>query len=351
MLYLAFIICMIISLCLTPLVKKIAVKIGATDLPNERKVHISSMPRLGGIAIYTAFLIGYLIIRPESDYALPILGGSFIIVLTGILDDVFCLSAKVKFLAQIMAAIVIVSGGIDVQFINLPFEQRLYLGWLSIPITIIWIIGITNAINLIDGLDGLAAGVSCIVLLTIAGLSVVEGNYLVFGISIIILGSTLGFLPFNFYPAKIFMGDGGAYLLGYIISILSLLGFKNVTMFSIVVPIIILAVPISDTLFAMIRRMVKKKPLSAPDKSHLHHRLLRFGFSHRESVLLIYGMSAFFGLSAIVFSKSTLFGACLVITFVLFVIELVVEAVGLVDVNYRPILNIFRRLVGEKKVP
>ncbi len=349
--YLAFIVCFITSLCLTPFVKKTALKIGATDSPNARKVHIVSMPRLGGAAIYVSFLVGYLIIRPESDYALPILGGSFIIVLTGILDDIFSLSAKVKMIAQIMAAIVIVAGGINVEFINLPFDGRLYLGWLSIPITILWIIGITNAINLIDGLDGLAAGVSCIVLMTIAGLSIVEANYLVFAISAILLASTLGFLPFNFFPAKIFMGDGGAYLLGYIISILSLLGFKNVTMFSLVVPVIILAVPISDTLFAIIRRVVKKKPLSAPDKSHLHHRLLRFGFSHRESVLLIYGMSAFFALSAIAFSKSTLFGAVLVISFVLFAIELVVEVVGLVDVNYRPILNMYKRLVSAKKMP
>ncbi|TCP26017.1 UDP-GlcNAc:undecaprenyl-phosphate GlcNAc-1-phosphate transferase [Scopulibacillus darangshiensis] len=349
--FVAFFICLAASLCLTPFVKKFAIKIGATDLPNHRKVHSVSMPRLGGLAIYLSFIIGFLIIRPESDYTLAILGGSFIIILMGFLDDVMTLSPKIKLVGQLMAAIVIVIGGIQVDFINLPFDGRLYLGWFSIPITILWIISITNAINLIDGLDGLAAGVSSIVLLTIAGLAIAEGNYFVFAVSVIMLGSSLGFLPYNFFPAKIFMGDSGAYFLGYIISILSLLGFKNVTMFSLVVPVIILAVPISDTLFAIIRRMIKKKPLSAPDKSHLHHRLLRFGFSHQETVLLIYGMSAFFALSAIVFSKSTLWGSCFIITFVLFVIELVVELVGLVDVNYKPMLNFYKRLVGAKKIP
>lgn len=347
----SFLICIVASLCLTPLVKKLAIKIGATDLPDYRKVHTNKMPRLGGLAIYLAFVIGFLIVTPESDYTLPILAGSFIIVLMGFFDDVYTLSPRIKLIGQLMAAVVIVAGGIHVDFINLPFDGRLYLGWLSIPITILWIMGITNAINLIDGLDGLAAGVSCIVLLTIAGLAFTEGNYFVFAVSIILLGSTLGFLPFNFFPAKIFMGDSGAYFLGYIISILSLLGFKNVTMFSLVVPVIILAVPISDTLFAIVRRLVKKKPLSSPDKSHLHHRLLRYGFSHRETVLLIYGMSAFFALSAIVFSKSTLWGSCLIITFMLFAVELVVEIVGLVDVNYRPMLKFYKRLVSAKKMP
>ncbi len=349
MVYLTLFICFLASLSLTPLVKQFAIKIGATDEPNNRKVHKVKMPRLGGLAIYLAFILGMLILRPESSYTWSIIIGSFIMVMTGILDDIFTLSAKVKLLAQIVSAIVIVAGGIQVEFINLPFNGVLYLHWFSIPLTILWIIGITNAINLIDGLDGLAAGVSTIVLLTIAGLAIAQGQIFVFMVSAILIGSTVGFLPYNFNPAKIFMGDTGAYFLGYIISILSLLGFKNVTLFSLVVPVVILAVPISDTLFAIIRRVVNRKPLSAPDKSHLHHCLLRFGFSHRETVLLIYGMSALFALAAIVLSLSTLWGSFLIITFVLFIIELVVELVGLVNVNYRPMLNFYKRLVGSSK--
>jgi UDP-GlcNAc:undecaprenyl-phosphate GlcNAc-1-phosphate transferase len=245
---------------------------------------------------------------------------------------------------------VIVQSGISVGFINLPFNGVLHLYWLSIPLTLLWIMGITNAINLIDGLDGLAVGVSSIVLLTIAGLSLTEGNLFVFTVSAILLGSTLGFLPYNFHPAKIFMGDTGSYFLGYVISVLALLGFKNVTMFSLVVPIIILAVPISDTLFAIIRRLVNRRPLTAPDKSHLHHCLLRYGFTQSQTVVLIYGMSAMFALAAILFSTSTLLGSMIIIIGVMLMIELVVETVGLVSANYKPLLNTYKRLLNLAKV-
>ncbi|RYL95825.1 undecaprenyl/decaprenyl-phosphate alpha-N-acetylglucosaminyl 1-phosphate transferase [Sporolactobacillus sp. THM7-4] len=350
MIYLMFFICFLIAFGLTPLVKKLAIRIGATDVPNARKVHTHIMPRMGGVAIYLAFITGMLVLWPESSFTVPLLLGSIIIIITGILDDLYSLSAKVKIVAHFFAALVIVNGGISVAFINLPFDGVLYLNWLSVPLTLLWIMGITNAINLIDGLDGLAAGVSSIVLLTIAGLSLTEGNMFVFTVSTVLLGSTLGFLPFNFHPAKIFMGDSGAYFLGYIISVLALLGFKNITLFSLVVPIIILAVPISDTLFAIVRRMVNKKPLSAPDKSHLHHCLLRFGFSQRQTVTLIYGMSAMFALAAILLSSSTLLGSLLIIVLVMFTIELVVEIVGLVSANYKPLLNAYKRIMSLGKV-
>lgn len=346
MVYLTFFICFLAAAGLTPLVKKIAIYVGATDVPNARKVHTHIMPRLGGLAFYLAFVIGMLIVRPDSSYTMPVLIGSVIIVITGILDDIFTLSPKIKITGHLLAALVIVQGGISVAFINLPFNGVLYLHWLSIPLTVLWIIGITNAINLIDGLDGLAAGVSSIVLLTIAGLALTEGNSFVFIVSTLMLGSTLGFLPYNFHPAKIFMGDTGSNLLGYVIAVLALLGFKNVTLFSLVVPIIILAVPISDTLFAIIRRLVNRQPLTAPDKSHLHHCLLRFGFTQGQTVVLIYGMSALFALAAILLSTSTLLGSLLIIVGVMLIIELVVEGVGLVSANYRPLLNAYKRIVS-----
>ncbi|GGL54644.1 glycosyltransferase family 4 protein [Sporolactobacillus putidus] len=349
MVYLTFVICFLAAIGLTPLVKKLAIQAGATDVPNARKVHKKIMPRMGGLAIYFAFIIGMVILWPVSSYTIPLIAGSVIIILTGILDDLYSLSPRVKLIAHFFAALVIVEGGITVTYINLPFNGVLYLHWLSIPLTLLWIMGITNAINLIDGLDGLAAGVSSIVLMTIAGLALTENDLFVFAVSAVLLGSTLGFLPYNFHPAKIFMGDTGSYFLGYVISVLALLGFKNVTMFSLVVPVVILAVPISDTLFAIIRRLVNKKPLTAPDRSHLHHCLLRYGFSQSQTVVLMYGMSAMFALAAILLSTSTLLGSLLIIIGVMVTIELVVEGVGLVSTGYKPLLKTYKRILSLAK--
>jgi len=345
MIYITMVLCFISSILLTPLVKKLAFKIGATDKPNQRKVHQKIMPRLGGLAIYLSFIIGMLVTHPGGPYELPIIIGSIIIVITGVLDDMYELSAKVKFIAQIgAAAIVVIWGGVHVQFINLPFGGQIEFGYLSIPLTVIWIVGITNAINLIDGLDGLAAGVSSIALITISGMAIIMGDGFVTAVASIVLASTLGFLLYNFHPAKIFMGDTGALFLGYMISVLSLLGFKNVTIISFIVPIIILGVPISDTFFAILRRIVNKKPLSAPDKSHLHHCLLRTGFTHRQTVLIIYAMAAFFGLSAIIFSQAKLLGGFFFIIILLIMIELFAEMIGLVGKNYRPLIKMMRVL-------
>ena len=344
MVYFTLFLCFVVAVLITPVVKWLAFRVGATDKPNQRKVHQKIMPRLGGLAIFISFIVGYLVLKPASPYATAIVIGAAIIVLTGVLDDIYELPPKWKLLGQIMAAVVVVYGGIRFDFINLPFGGHLEFGLLSIPITMLWIIGITNAINLIDGLDGLAAGVSSIALVTIAGMAATMGNTyaFVFAMSLLLLGSTLGFLLYNFHPAKIFMGDTGALFLGYMISVLSLLGFKNVTVFSLIIPILILGVPISDTVFAIVRRIVNKQPLSAPDKSHLHHCLLRLGYSHRQTVLIIYGMAAMFGISAVVLSKATMFGALLVIAFVLLVVELVVEKIGLVGKDYRPLLKMVR---------
>jgi UDP-GlcNAc:undecaprenyl-phosphate/decaprenyl-phosphate GlcNAc-1-phosphate transferase len=343
MFYLTLILCFICSILITPIVKKLAFRLGATDSPDKRKVHEKVMPRMGGLAIYITFLIGLIISNPDSPYHWAIITGSVIIVITGILDDIYNLVARVKLVSQIAAALVVVVwGGIDVDFINLPFDGQLQFGVLSVPITILWIVGVTNAINLIDGLDGLAAGVSSIALISISGMAIVMGDVYVMTIGFILLASTLGFLVYNFHPAKIFMGDTGALFLGYMIAVLSLLGFKNVTFISFIVPIIILGVPMTDTLFAIIRRLVNKTPLAAPDKSHLHHRLLDHGFTHRQTVLLIYAISAMFGLTGFIFSFTTVWGSMLILLIIFLSIELIVESVGLVDKNYRPLLNMLR---------
>ncbi|MBY0146332.1 glycosyltransferase family 4 protein [Neobacillus niacini] len=343
MLFYTLIVCFITSLLITPLIKKLAVSIGATDKPNQRKVHQFTMPRLGGLAIFISFIIGMLILKPLNPAFIPIIIGSSIIVITGICDDLFELSAKYKLIGQLAAAFIVVFlGDLQVLFINLPFGGHLEFGYLSIPFTILWIVGITNAINLIDGLDGLAAGVSSIALITISGMALIQGNLFVVAVGTIVLMGTLGFLYYNFHPASIFMGDTGALFLGFVISVLSLLGYKNVTFISFIIPVIILGVPISDTFFAIMRRIINKQPLSAPDKSHLHHCLLRLGYSHRQTVLLIYAMASFFGLVAVIYSQARIGVSIFLICLIILLMEFIAEKIGLMGNNFHPLLKILR---------
>lgn len=345
MLYLTLIVCFVLTILITPLIKKLAFLIGATDQPNKRKVHQTIMPRLGGLAISISFMTGILILRPINTASSAIILGCIIIVITGFCDDLFELAAKYKLMGQLAAAFTVVFlGGLQVVFINLPFGGQLEFGFLSVPFTILWIVGITNAINLIDGLDGLAAGVSSIAVITISGIAMIQGNVYVASVGLIVLASTLGFLFYNFHPASIFMGDTGALFLGFIISVLSLLGFKNVTFISFVAPVMILGVPISDTIFAILRRIINKKPLSAPDKSHLHHCMLRLGFTHRQTVLLIYAMAAMFGLVAVIYTQAKIGGAYFLIGVLLIIIELIAEKLGLMGKDIRPLLNFLRLL-------
>ena len=347
MIYVSLIVAFIAAIILTPLVKRLAFRLGAVDAPNYRKVHARIMPRLGGLAIFGAFMIGILLLKFvtnfQSDYLYAILIAATIIVITGIVDDMREISAKAKLLGQIIAAcIVVFVGGIQIENINLPFGGELEFGWLGIPFTIIWIVGITNAINLIDGLDGLAAGVSTIALITLAVMAMIMGNGIVIAMAAILAAATIGFLFFNFHPAKIFMGDTGALFLGFMIAVLALLGFKNVAVISFVIPVIMLGVPISDTFFAIVRRLRSGKKWSDPDKSHLHHRLLDVGFSHSQTVMIIYAMAAMFGLAAVIFSMAKVWGAILLIAVILVAIEIFVEIIGLAGKNYKPLLNLVR---------
>jgi UDP-GlcNAc:undecaprenyl-phosphate/decaprenyl-phosphate GlcNAc-1-phosphate transferase len=353
MLYVSLIAAFIASILLTPLVKRLAFRIGAVDAPNYRKVHARIMPRLGGLAIFLAFLVGIAILYPflinvlpwnTSEYSLlAIIIGACIIVATGVIDDMREISAKAKMLGQLAAALIVIFvGGIQIDEVNLPFVGELDFGLLSIPLTILWIIGITNAINLIDGLDGLAAGVSTIALITLSVMAFNMGNMFVLAVAAILAAASIGFLFYNFHPAKIFMGDTGALFLGFMISVLALLGFKNVTFVSLIIPVIILGVPISDTFFAIVRRVRMKKKWSDPDKSHLHHRLLDMGFTHRQTVLLIYGIAIMFGLAAVIFSMAKVWGAILLGAVILTAIEIFVEIIGLAGKNYKPLLNFVR---------
>ncbi|RST74196.1 undecaprenyl/decaprenyl-phosphate alpha-N-acetylglucosaminyl 1-phosphate transferase [Siminovitchia acidinfaciens] len=343
MILLATLICILASLILTPVVKKAALRLGAVDQPDHRKVHKQTMPRLGGLAIYVSFIIGLFLVVPHHSTIIWILAGSLIIIVTGMIDDIKELSSKYKLIGQVAAACLVIIGGLDIDFINLPFGGQLAFGFWSFPITLLWLVGMTNAINLIDGLDGLAAGVSTIALVTISFMAFLQGDPFVFAMAIICIASTLGFLFYNFYPAKIFMGDTGALFLGYIIAVLSLLGYKNVTFISFIIPIIILGVPISDTIFAIIRRIIHKKPITSPDKAHLHHCLLNMGFSHRQAVLTIYSIAVMFSVAAILFSITTLWGSIMIIALVLISIELFAEVLGLAGAEYRPLISLMRR--------
>jgi UDP-GlcNAc:undecaprenyl-phosphate GlcNAc-1-phosphate transferase len=353
-----FIAACLMALLLTPLVKKFAFWVGAVDAPNHRKVHTRIMPRLGGLAIFLAFVGAYFVVSPaldavNSNAAFGLLIGGFVIVVTGALDDRFQLSPKWKLLGQLIAACIVVSFGLKIDLVNIPFgTTNLPIGWLSIPITILWIVGVSNAINLIDGLDGLSAGVSGIATTTILILALMMGNVTVILLCVILLGSIIGFMFYNFHPAKIFMGDSGALFLGFALATLSILGFKQAAVVSLLIPIMILGVPLSDTFFAIMRRYVNKLPISAPDKSHLHHCLLQLGFSHRTSVLIIYGIASIFGVSAVVcsvfISQDSTWGLIMIIVALFLVMLVGAEAIGIISKSRKPVLNFLQRLVGKQ---
>ncbi|RHW37262.1 undecaprenyl/decaprenyl-phosphate alpha-N-acetylglucosaminyl 1-phosphate transferase [Neobacillus notoginsengisoli] len=345
---LAFFASLVTVLAATPLVIKLAVRIGAVDKPNERKVHQKLMPRLGGLAIFIGAIASYFAGGLYEQKVTAITVGAIMIVALGMLDDKYELSAKVKFAGQIIVGCLIVYSGLKVDLLTIPYIGDFELGLWSYPITVFWIVAFTNAINLIDGLDGLSAGISAIGIITIAIMAALAGKVLIFTLCAILLGSIIGFLFYNFHPAKIFMGDTGALFLGYSISILSLLGlYKSVTLFSFIVPVIILGVPVFDTTFAIIRRIANKRPISSPDKSHLHHRLLALGFSHRKTVLAIYAFGILFGICALLLSESTLWGTIFILFGLLIVTEVIAEIIGLVHVRYKPFLTIYKKMTGK----
>ncbi|NUW89205.1 undecaprenyl/decaprenyl-phosphate alpha-N-acetylglucosaminyl 1-phosphate transferase, partial [Staphylococcus aureus] len=264
------------------------------------KVHTKPISVMGGTVILFSFLIGIWIGHPIETEIKPLIIGAIIMYVLGLVDDIYDLKPYIKLAGQIAAALVVAFYGVTIDFISLPMGTTIHFGFLSIPITVIWIVAITNAINLIDGLDGLASGVSAIGLITIGFIAILQANIFITMICCVLLGSLIGFLFYNFHPAKIFLGDSGALMIGFIIGFLSLLGFKNITIIALFFPIVILAVPFIDTLFAMIRRVKKGQHIMQADKSHLHHKLLALGYTHRQTVLLIYSISILFSLSSII---------------------------------------------------
>jgi UDP-GlcNAc:undecaprenyl-phosphate/decaprenyl-phosphate GlcNAc-1-phosphate transferase len=333
--YFMIIITFALSIIITPLIIKFAVKFGFVDIPKDsRRVHVKPMPRIGGLAIVISMFLGlglYCLITmntPSITLNSKFIGyviGAIVISLMGFIDDAINMRARHKFIFQLLAASIIYFFGISIEGIKIPFiyTDLIDFGFLSFPITLIWVIGITNAVNLIDGLDGLAAGISAISATALLTIFITTSASLeAILITAVLVGATLGFLPYNFNPAKTFMGDVGSNFLGFTLAAISILGFaKGYTLIAIIAPILTLGVPIFDTLFAMIRRYIAGKPMLSPDGGHVHHRLLKRGFDQRQAVLTLYIVTSILCIVAVTIISADIYKLilliCATITFVI----------------------------------
>ena len=346
----AFLLAFITAFVITPHTMRLAKRVGAIDLPDDRRVNKKPMPRLGGLAVIAGFFVSviYLLITMsleekinlfgQETYNIKLLGfllGAIIIGVTCYIDDVKNIRGTTKLIAQIIAAIIVTLCGIRIENISLPFiENKIVIGEVfSYILTIGWIIGITNAINLIDGLDGLSSGVcliSCLSLLIIFSLN--SSPIIAIVLITALAGAIIGFLPYNFNPAKTFMGDAGSNFMGFALSIIAILGVaKTYTAIVLIAPIIVLALPIFDTVFAIIRRIIKGKSLKAimkPDKGHFHHILVKKGYTQKQAVLIMYGITAILGMFAIILLESGVWKA---ISFALLICAIV--AIGYKDIK------------------
>ena len=332
-----------ISCVLTPFVKKLAGRVGAMDIPKDkRRMHHDPIPRMGGLGIFIGFLISFLVFGELSTELRGVLIGAVIIVILGIVDDIKTLRALPKFLTQIVAAIVVVAHGCRIEHV-LGWELP---RWISYSASVIWIVMLTNAVNFIDGLDGLAAGVSAISagsMMVVALLLVPEANATASALVLAaILGGCIGFLPYNFNPATIFMGDTGSTFLGFMLASMSVFGlFKTYTMISFVVPFLVLGLPLFDICFAVIRRVAKGQSPMHADRGHVHHRLIDMGFSQKQAVMISYLITVLLGISAVVLTDKGK------VRFLIFLAALVL--VGIVGLQLFIIKNHHKRQEEEKK--
>ena len=303
---LALLVALVVSFLMTPVVKTFAYKVGAIDVPKDnRRMHKVPIPRLGGLAIFIGFMVSILLFAEINTEMKSILLGAVIIVVLGVVDDIMALPAMLKFVVQIAAALIPALNGVQILAFSNPniFSESLYwvLGGLSVPFTVLWIVAITNAVNLIDGLDGLANGVSAISATTMLVIALVGGQTQVSIVLAALVGACVGFMPYNMNPAKMFMGDTGATFLGFILATMSIQGlFKYYAVVSFVVPFLILGLPIFDTAFAFIRRIAHGQSPMHADRSHIHHRLIDMGLNQKQAVATLYVISAILGLSAVV---------------------------------------------------
>ncbi|VHM91477.1 glycosyltransferase family 4 protein [Streptococcus pyogenes] len=351
---------LLMSLFLTPLVRFLAFRVGAVDNPNARRVNKVPMPTSGGLAIFMSFLVASLGLIPIASkgamffgqtyfsYILPVVIGATVITLTGFLDDLYELSPKLKMFGILIGA-VIVWAFTDFKFdsFKIPFGGPLLVfgPFLTLFLTVLWIVSITNAINLIDGLDGLVSGVSIISLVTMAIVSYffLPQKDFFLTLTILVLISTIaGFFPYNYHPAMIYLGDTGALFIGFMIGVLSLQGLKNSTAVAVVTPVIILGVPIMDTIVAIIRRSLSGQKFYEPDKMHLHHRLLSMGFTHRGAVLVVYGITMLFSLISLLLNVSSRIGGVLLMLGLLFGLEVFIEGLEIWGEKRTPLFNLLK---------
>lgn len=310
----------LISFASTPTVIALAHKIKAIDVPkDDRRVHKKPIPLIGGLAIFYGFIISVLCFAIIDHELMGILIGSVIMVTVGVIDDMHDLNAKIKLLFQIIAAGIVIYFGVDIEYVANPFAkwigpEYISLGMWSVPLTMIWIIGVTNAVNLIDGLDGLAVGVSSIASVALLSLTLLTQNPNAAIVTAALAGAGFGFLPYNFNPAKIFMGDTGSTFLGFVLACISVQGImKTYALISFALPVLILGLPIFDTLFAILRRLLTGRSIMSPDRGHLHHRLLDMGFSQKQTVAILYTLTSILCLTAVVMAlKDAIRGLILV---------------------------------------
>lgn len=334
----------VISLFLVPIAKLIGFKLNIYAQENARTVHHGKIVRMGGLAIFLSFMICMAIFMNADSTINGILIGGIVVFAGGLIDDIFDLHPLGKLIFQMVGAVIaIVVGQISLDSISIPF-LTINTRALSLIISFIWIVGVTNAINLIDGLDGLSSGISFIVICVIGLLGFFMGRRDISIISLILAGATLGFLPYNFHPASIFMGDCGALFLGFMIACESLLGFKTSTFITLGFPIIILFVPLSDTMLAIIRRKLKGQKISEADKSHLHHILMyKIGLGHRNAVLVLYVVTFLFGVCAVVSYFNELIGLIMLVILCL-IAWIFIELTGMINPKFHPIIGFMRRV-------
>jgi len=292
---------------LTPLARRLAFRWGAIDLPSERKVHREPMPRFGGLAIYAGFWLPWFgfyffdnrvteTFRNYEKLSLSLALGATSMLLLGVWDDLRGLSAAKKFLVQTLTAVGLYFAGFQITLLSNPFGPPVLLGWLSLPVSVLWIVGITNAINLLDGIDGLAAGVTACIALALALINALSGNIIVTLFTLSLAGACLGFLPWNFSPARIFLGDSGSLFLGLVLACIGMVSlFKAATVTFVAVPLFLFGLPLFDTANVMIRRWLRGAPVFQADKTHVHHRLLGLGLSQKQAVYFLYVITALLG--------------------------------------------------------
>ena len=345
-----FVLPFVISLCLVPVCKKIGFALGIYALENARTVHHGKIVRMGGVAIYIAFLVSLALLWKADDSLNGILIGSSVVFIGALLDDIYDLPPKVKLLFQVSGTIIAMAVGniylTDFHILSFDISNSI----ITKIISFFWIVGITNAINFIDGLDGLSSGITSIVTLTIGLLGFFMGRRDICILALCLSGSILGFLPYNFHPASIFVGDCGAQFMGFTVACMSLLGFKTTALITLGLPILVLFIPISDTLIAIIRRKLKGQRIMEADKGHLHHILMiKLKLGHKRTVVILYIVCLLFALSAILTYFDPLAGIKVILVLLLLA-DLFIEYTGMINPKWHPILSIVNKLTGHPKM-